>query len=133
MNKKRTISIGHPQLVRFRNALREAISTAKHVEYRRLLDAGKGLRPTESELDGNKQRDLSDKQQKLESAWKNSLCTCPLCGSRTSDMTFNTYLEGWACVECYEKSQEFYKTKAKEGQIWNDESASHVPSTEWWP
>jgi len=133
MRKKRTISIHHPQLVRFRNALREVISTAELVELRRLREGQEGLDPIYSKKDGKRVRDLSDKWQKLETAWKKSLCTCSLCGSRTSNMTFNTCLEGWFCVDCYEKNHEFYKTKAREGEIWNDESVNHVPSTKWWP
>ena len=116
MREKRTISVRHPQLIRFRNALREVLSTAKSIEYRRLLDEGKGLKPTESEAD-----------------WKKSLCTCPLCGSRTSDMTFNPYMEKWFCVDCYEKNQKFYKAEARKGQIWNSENYARTPSTEWWP
>lgn len=133
MNKKRTISIRHPQLVRFRNSLREVIFRAKLVELRRLRKKGSDLEPTESNADLKQMKVLSDKRSGLERAWKNSLCTCSLCGSRTSDMTFNICLDGWFCVDCYEKNHEFYKTKAREGEIWNDESVNHVPSTKWWP
>ena len=74
MREKRTISVRHPQLVRFRNALREVLSTAKSIEYRRLLDEGRGLRPTVSEGDAEKRGELSDKQHRLETAWNKSLC-----------------------------------------------------------
>lgn len=133
MREKRTISVRHPQLVRFRNALREVLSTAKSIEYRRLLDEGRGLRPTVSEGDAEKRGELSDKQHRLETAWNKSLCVCSLCGSRTSNMTFNPYMEEWFCVDCYEKNQEFYKAEAREGQIWNSENYARTPSTEWWP
>ncbi len=131
MRKKRTISIQHPQLVRFRNALREEIFRSKLVEMGRLLNEGKGLEPTESSADMEKVKVLNDKQDKLASAWKESLCTCSLCGSRTSDMTFNTCLEGWFCVECYKEHQAFYKAKAEKGEIWTSEDG--IPSTKWWP
>jgi len=133
MNKKRTISIRHPQLARFRNALREVVSTAVFVEIEEILENGKGLRPTESGADGEKTKILSDKRSKLESAWDKSLCTCSLCGSRTSDMTFNPHMEGWFCVICYQKNQELYKTEARKGQIWNSENYARTPSTKWWP
>lgn len=133
MQKKRTISISHPQLVRFRNALREVLSTAKHVGYRRLLDEGRDLEPIESRADLEQMKVLSDKEHKLASAWNKSLCVYSLCGSRTSNMTFNPYMEEWFCVDCYEKNQEFYKAKARKGQIWNSENYVHTPSTEWWP
>ena len=51
---------------------------------------------------------LSDKRDKLDYAWSNSICICPVCGSRTSDMTFNPYLKAWFCVDCYEKNRDFY-------------------------
>ena len=133
MKKKRTISVSHPQLVKFRNALREIISAAECVEYGKLLDRQDGLRPTESEADGERVRELSDKQSKLDTAMDKSICVCSLCGSRTSNMTFNPYMVGWFCVKCYEKSHRFYKRKAKEGEIWNSENYLHTPSTEWWP
>ena len=93
MNKKRTISIRHPQLVRFRNALREVVFRAKLVEVRKLLDGQKDLDPIYSDTDRKQMKILSDKRDKLATAWKKSLCTCSLCGSRTSDMTFNTYFK----------------------------------------
>jgi len=133
MKKKRTISISHPQLVRFRNALREVISTAELVEEERLLDEENGLDHIYSETDGKQVKELLDKQDKLATAWNKSLCVCSLCGSRTSNMTFNPYMEEWFCVDCYEKNQEFYKTEARNGQIWNSENYTRTPSTEWWP
>ena len=133
MKKKRTISVQHPQLVKFRNFLREVISIAEDVEIGKILDEGRGLRPIESEADGKLVRELSDKRNKLDAAMDRSICVCSLCGSRTSDMTFNPYMEGWFCVNCYEKSRRFYRRKAKEGEIWNSENYLRTPSTEWWP
>ena len=132
MSKKRTISIRHPQLVRFRNALREVITAAEIDEIRRLREKKKGLKPVESDTDMQKIKALNDRQSKLNTAWKKSICTCSLCGSRASDMTYNTHFKEWFCVECYKKSQEFYKEKANEGEIWNDNSVNRVPSTKWW-
>lgn len=133
MRKKRTISVRHPQLVRFRNALRKAISTAELVEENRLLDEEGGLDHIYSEADRKRVRELSDMQDKLAAAWNKSLCVCSLCGSRTSDMMFNPYMKEWFCVDCYLKNHEFYKTEARKGQIWNSEDYPHAPSTKWWP
>ncbi len=133
MRKKRTISISHPQLVRFRNTRREVLSAAESVGQRRLLDEGRGLEPTESAMDMEKTKILSDKQHGLARAWNKSLCTCSLCGSRTSNMTFNPFMEEWFCVDCYGKNQEFYKAEARKGQIWNSENYARTPSTKWWP
>ena len=96
-----------------------------------LLDEGKGLEPTESRADMEKIKILSDKQDKLRTAWKASICTCSLCGSRTSNMTFNPHMEAWFCVKCYKEHQEFYDIKAREGEIWN--TVNGAPSTKWWP
>lgn len=133
MKKKRTISVRRPQLVKFRNALREVVSTAELNELKKIREVGKDLEPTESNTDLEQVKVLSNKRSKLERAWDKSICTCSLCGSRTSDMTFNPFMDGWFCVSCYKKNQEFYDTKAREGEIWNDESLNHVPSTKWWP
>ncbi len=133
MKKKRTISVMHPQLVRFRNALREVISTAESVEMGSLLNEGKDLEPTESKSDLEQVKILSDKRDKLRTAWDKSICTCSLCGSRASNMTFNPYMEEWFCVKCYEKNQEFYKAEAKKGEIWYGEGFHKTPSTKWWP
>jgi len=86
-----------------------------------------------SETDGKRVKELLDKQDKLATAWNKSLCVCSLCGSRTSDMTFNTDSKGWFYVKCYEKARRFYKRKAKEGEIWFGEDFHKTPSTEWWP
>ena len=133
MKKKRTISVSHPQLVRFRNALREVIFRARLVGLGGLLDEGKDLRPTESTADLEKLKTLSDKQSKLAYSWDCSICVCDLCGSRTSDMTFNTFMKEWFCVKCYEETRLFYKKKAREGEIWYGEDFHRTPSTEWWP
>ncbi|MFW9879240.1 MAG: hypothetical protein ACFFG0_39680 [Candidatus Thorarchaeota archaeon] len=57
---------------------------------------------------------LSDKIDQLDTFWKKSIFVCPVCGSRTSDMTFNPYDEYWYCTKCYGENQEFYK-KRNEG------------------
>ena len=132
MREKRTISVRHPQLVRFRNALRGALSAAELIELKRLREKESGLDHIYSETDRKRVRDLSNNRSKLETAWNKSLCMCPLCGSRTSDMTFNPHMEKWFCVDCYEKNQEFYKAEARKGQIWNSENYACTPSTEWW-
>jgi hypothetical protein len=133
MKRKKTISVRHPQLERFRNALREVIFRVKLVELREIRKDGTDLEPTESNADLKQMKVLSDKRSKLERAWNKSLCVCSLCGSRTSNMTFNPFMEEWFCVDCYEKNQGFYKAKARKGQIWNSENYVRTPSTKWWP
>lgn len=128
MNKKRTITIRHPQLVRFRNALREVLSLATVEKSSKLIGECKHL---SIETDFERIKFLSDKRDKLDTAWKKSICTCPSCGSRTSDMTFNPNGKYWFCAACYQEKHDFYRKKVQEGEIWSDGSGE--PSTKWYP
>jgi len=69
----------------------------------------------ESELNLDKDREkikyLSDKIDQLFTSWKKSICICPVCGSRTSDMTFNPFDKYWYCTKCYEENHEFFKSR----------------------
>ncbi len=105
MKKKKTISISNQKLRSIRNSLREIISKASDSTERQLL-----LERDNLNLDRDKERIriLSEKIDKINHAWENSICVCPVCGSRTSDMTFNPYLKAWFCVDCYEKNRQFY-------------------------
>ncbi len=105
MKKKRTISITNPKLRKIRDSLREIISKASDSYERELIKERDGLRLEE---DKEKIKVLGDKIDKIYTAWKNSICVCPVCGSRTSDMTFNPHLKAWFCVDCYEKNRQFY-------------------------
>jgi len=114
MKKKRTISITNPKLRVIRNTLREIISRASDSIERELIQERDNLC---LEKDEERIRFLSDKIDKLSYVWKNSICVCPVCGSRTSDMTFNPHLKAWFCVDCYEKNRQFY-VKRGEPQIY---------------
>jgi len=130
MDRKKIISIQDSQLIKFRNALREVVFNAYIIELETLIAESRNL-TIESNLDRIKY--LADKMDKLRTAWKISIYTCSLCGSRTSDMVFNIFFKIWFCIECYGKNQKFYRKKGEEGEIWYDESTSHVPSTRWYP
>jgi hypothetical protein len=105
VKRKRTISILNPKLIKIRDSLREIISQASDAYERELIQEKANL---SIETDEEKVRILADKIDKIYTAWKNSICVCPVCGSRTSDMTFNLYLKAWFCVDCYEKNRDFY-------------------------
>lgn len=103
MKKKRTIMIRDPLLRKIRNALREIISNAANEEYRRLIKEKERV-----DVYSDKNQELEINLDRLDTARKNSICVCPVCGSRTSDMTFNPHLKAWFCVDCYEKNRQFY-------------------------
>ncbi len=128
MNKKRTISIKDPRLQRIRNSLQYIISEAIIKERGELIRENSKLN-----LDDHREqiKILSDKRDKLDTAWKKSICVCSICGSRTSDMTFNPDAESWYCVKCYQGRHEFYITRARQGEIWKDGGGR--PSTGWFP
>ena len=113
MKKKRTISITNPRLKIIRDALREIISITTIAKLERIIQNNTRISEVYVNSDysqewGMKVKELSNKRDKLDTAWKNSICVCPTCGSRTSDMTFNPYLKAWFCVDCYEKNRRFY-------------------------
>ena len=113
MKKKRTISITNPKLRKIRNSLREIISKATIDELGRIIQENtkkskKYVDSNYSEKWGIEVKKLSDRRDKVDTALDNSICICPVCKSRTSDMTFNPYLKAWFCVECYEKNRDFY-------------------------
>ncbi len=128
MNKKRTISIKDTRLQRIRNSLRYIISEAAIKKSGELIRENSKLN-----LDDHREqiKILSDKRNKLDTAWDKSICVCPICGSRTSDMTFNPDAESWYCVKCYQERHEFYITRARQGEIWKDGGGR--PSTKWFP
>jgi rubredoxin len=57
--------------------------------------------------------EVSRKIDALWSAVDKSICKCPVCGTETSDMTFNPYDMTWYCPKCYSKNQTFYKKRGK--------------------
>ncbi len=128
MNKKRTISIKDPRLQRIRNSLRYIILEAATEEISRMIRENSKL---DLDHDEEKIKILSDKADKLRTARKKSICVCPICGSRTSDMTFNLASKSWYCVKCYQEYHEFYVVKARQGEIWKDGGGR--PSTKWFP
>lgn len=113
MKKKRTISITNPKLRRFRDSLRGIVSKVVIEEIGNTIkQKGEIIKELQQNSENNilykKKLELINKRDKLDTAWKNSICVCPVCGSRTSDMTFNPHLKAWFCVDCYEKNRQFY-------------------------
>ena len=100
--------IENPKLKKIRDNLRYIISEAVISKRGELIRKEAGLNLNQ---DKDQIRFLSDKIDKLYTSWKKSICVCPVCGSRTSDMTFNPHDEYWYCTKCYGQNQEFYKKR----------------------
>ncbi len=136
MNKKRTISIKDPRLQRIRNSLRYIILEATTKEISRMMKERREIfkkLQNNSKIKGlyEKKLELIDNIDKLRTARDKSICVCPICGSRTSDMTFNPANESWFCVKCYQERHEFYIKRARQGEIWKDGGGRS--STTWFP
>lgn len=105
---KKEITIKDPKLRKIRDGLRNIISEAV------ISKRGELIRE-ESILNLNLHKDqiilLSDEIDKLYTSWKKSICVCPVCGSRTSNMTFNPSDKYWYCTKCYEENHEFFKER----------------------
>ncbi len=95
----------NPELRKIRDSLREIITRASYSYESKLIEEKANL---SIEEDREKYKVLADKRDKIHTALNNSICICPVCKSRTSDMTFNPYLKAWFCVKCYEKNKQFY-------------------------
>lgn len=108
VKKKRTISIKDFRIRKLRDSLRYILSEAL------ISETGKLVREkAKTDIDDRSRPILADKIDKLNTSWKKSICVCPVCGSRTSDMTFNPYDEYWYCTKCYEENHEFYKKRGE--------------------
>jgi hypothetical protein len=107
MDKKRTLIVKHPRLKFIRDTLRQTIVSAVYKEKSRLIDE-------QLKYDVSKDEDklipLVRKEQALQRALNASTCKCPTCGSKTSDMMYNSVGKAWFCISCYEKRHEWYKT-----------------------
>lgn len=106
VKRKKTIVIKNPKLKKVRDNLRYVLSEAL------IAETGKLVREkAKTDINDKNRPLLADKRDKLDTAWKKSICVCPLCGSRTSDMTYNPYDNYWYCVKCYGENQEFFRDR----------------------
>jgi hypothetical protein len=96
-------------LIHFRNALRIIIKLSVYDKIDKLLDE-----ENKPAITGDLKIKLIDQKNDLRRALKQSICMCPVCGSTTSDMVFNTYDKYWHCIKCYNENQEFYRKRKEE-------------------
>ena len=112
VKKKKTISIKDPKLRNIRDSLR-------YILFQVRIGLVEDFMARESRISlGDERRAMwADRIDALRTAWQDSICVCPVCGSRTSDMTYNPVEEKWFCVRCYEENKAFY-IKRGEGYLY---------------
>ena len=111
VKKKKTISIKDIKLRNIRNTLRYVITEVESGLIRDFMP-----RKFKTSVD-DEISIWANRIDELETAWKNSICVCPVCGSLASDMTYNPVEEKWFCVRCYKENQAFY-IKRGEGYLY---------------
>ncbi|MBD3215426.1 MAG: hypothetical protein GF311_22645 [Candidatus Lokiarchaeota archaeon] len=109
MNKKRKITIKDPHLRKIRTNLRNILSEV-------VINSITEMREYEEDFGFSDPNDhqcyleYSKRVEALDTVWKESICVCPICGSREKDMTYNPELKEWDCVDCYQEHREWYET-----------------------
>jgi len=108
MKRRKTIIIRHPMLKRLRDNLRLLIIKAEGQEFHKLIEMDEKLlfdekgQPVKLTPEIRQQsREIERKKQALERALDKSICYCTVCGKYDKDMTYNTQVDKWYCVECY--------------------------------
>lgn len=104
MKKKRTIIIKNQRLRNIRKSFRDLIFYAKHEEVKKIHEEKRIIinqdPNSKNEILNKKYKELSDERSKLESAWKKSICVCPVCRSMEKDMSYIPQKKEWFCVDC---------------------------------
>jgi hypothetical protein len=109
MNKKRIVIVKNPKLRHFRNALRVIIELSVYKEKHKLREEAHNY-----ELGNPIRKRIIDQENDLQRALVQSICMCPVCGSTSSNMIFNSYDKYWHCLECYNFNQLFYQKHGEE-------------------
>ena len=107
--KKRIIRVKHPQLIRFRTAMRELLKAAKDSERIRLRDMSNSVDIDNFELKNQEENRIERIIEKLDRAEFRSPIGCRLCGRQDLDLVFNPCNSRWYCEDCYTFNQEGFK------------------------
>jgi len=101
--KKRIIRVKHPQLQKFRTAMRELLKNAQTTERRGLREFsnfGLGI---------EKENEVERQIEELDRARRHAPIGCRVCGRQDLDLVFNPSSSQWYCEGCYTFNQEAYK------------------------
>lgn len=117
MNKKRTIALKDPLLIKIRNNIRDLIESA-------IITQKKEIRNKKTKIIGRSPEE-QEKFRKLDKDWwdienslRASIIKCPACFSSKKDMTYNPNTKMWYCTSCYKIMQE-YNDVEMDGEIVN--------------
>ena len=117
LNKKRTIRLNDPQLIKIRNNLRSLIDAECSARKREISEQQMKI------IEGGKRnqtniRKLEEQWNKIEIPLRASIIKCPACFSSKKDMTYNPNTKMWYCTSCYKIMQE-YNDVEMDGEIVN--------------
>lgn len=92
MKKQKSIIIKNPYLLNLRNNLRNILIKADIQKRKKLRKQGK-----HSEI------------EKLREIAERSIIYCPVCHKVNNNMTFNTKMKRWYCIDCYKDLPKYLK------------------------
>ena len=107
--EKRIIRVKHPQLRRFRTAMRELLKAAQTSERRRLREMSNIIDIEDYELRGKEEVRIERLIEELDRARRSAPIGCRVCGRQDLDLVFNPCNSQWYCEVCYTFNQEGYK------------------------
>lgn len=121
MKDKRTIIVRNSKLRKVRNSFRflfirmnDKRWEAYHSEQHELLRDKEGKLRNMSASKKARFRIIQEGLDKITKTIRSSICQCAACGSSEEDMTFNSILEEWFCVDCYKGMGDYYYEQKEE-------------------
>ncbi len=109
VKKKRIIRVKHPQLLRFRTAMRELLKAAKSSEEKKLWEMSSSLDIEDYSLWMKEKKKIANQIRELDRAEFRAPISCRLCDRKDLDLVFNPCSSEWYCEGCYTFNQEYYK------------------------
>lgn len=109
VKRKRIIRVRHPQLVKFRTAMRELLKNAKDSERRRLREMSDSVDEKDYNYWMERKKEIERQIEELDRSRFRAPISCRLCGRQDLDLVFNPCDSVWYCEGCYAFNQEYYK------------------------
>lgn len=101
--------VKHPQLQKFRTAMRELLKVAYSSEWWRLHNQIDLIRIDDFNLKIKEEDKIHKQIVELDRARRSAPLGCSVCGRQDLDLVFNPYSSQWYCEGCYTFNQEAYK------------------------
>ena len=109
VKKKRIIRVKHPQLRRFRTAMRELLKAAHNSEWWKLRNLSNSINKSDYNLWMEETKRIERQIEELDRALFRTPIGCRLCGRQDLDLVFNPCNSHWYCEDCYTFNQEGFK------------------------